>query len=105
MNPHSSRIELSQMVNGARALAVVAISTGTAAVLHYGLLLPALGASAPKLVLVIAIFASAAYGGLWSGLLSTALCVFIAVDTSWLPGTPAFFQFTSIESAAPPILL
>lgn len=105
MSLHGTRIESAQIIAGAKALAVVALSTGTAAMLQYRLLLPAFGTSTPKLILVMAIFASAAYGGLWPGLLATALCVIIAVDTSAPAGAPAFFDFSSLESVAPPILL
>ena len=105
MGLHGTRIESAQIIAGAKALAVVAISTSAAAMLQYGLLLPAVGASAPKLILVMAIFASAAYGGLWPGLLATALCVIIAADTSAVDGASAFFEFSSLESTAPPILL
>ncbi|MEP6607836.1 MAG: PAS domain-containing protein [Burkholderiaceae bacterium] len=88
-----------------KALAVVAITTTVAALLQYGLLLPALGTPAPQLIPVLAILASAAYGGLWPGLLATALCVLIAAATSSVGGAPAFFAFTSIESTAPAVLL
>lgn len=71
-----------QIAVAIKALVVVAISTAVAALLQYGLVLPVLGAPAPTLVLVLAILASAAYFGFWPGLLATALCLLIALDTS-----------------------
>ena len=68
-------------VAASKALAVVLISTGVAALLQYGLVLAAFGKPAPNLILVLAILASAAYAGLWAGLLATALCMLIAIET------------------------
>ncbi|HYM46838.1 MAG TPA: ATP-binding protein, partial [Burkholderiaceae bacterium] len=62
----------------------MAISTTVAALLQYGLILPALGAPAPTLVLVLAILASAAYGGFWLGILASALALLIALDASFM---------------------
>ena len=90
-----------RIIVGSKSLAVVAISTSVAALLHYGLALPALGPTAPSLVLVLAVLASAAYCGLWPGLLATALCMLIVLDTGSVPGTPTF----TLEFAVPLILL
>ncbi len=89
------------IANAAKALAVVGITTAMAALLQYGLVLPAFGTSAPELVLVLAILASAAYSGFWAGLLATALCLLISLDTSSKVDS-AIFTF---ESTVPFTLL
>lgn len=90
-----------RIVTAGKTLAVVGTSTAVAALLQYGLLLPALGTPAPTLVLVLAILASAAYGGFWPGLLATALCLLIALDTSSAGGGAIF----TLESTVSLILL
>ena len=89
-------------VAASKALAVVLISTGVAALLQYGLVLAAFGKPAPNLILVLAILASAAYAGLWAGLLATALCMLIAIETIPIASTSTAM---SLQEIVPPILL
>ena len=69
----------------ATTLAVVAVTTGLAALIHYGVLLPWLGRPAPVIFIVLAVLASAAYGGMWSGLVAAAIGIAVvasAIDWS-----------------------
>ena len=61
-----------------KILVVVVATSGLAAVLHLGLLLPWLGRPAPPIFVVLAVVASAAYGGFWAGLLATAIGATVA---------------------------
>ncbi len=71
----------------AKSLAVVAVSTAIAALIHLGVLLPWLGRPAPVIFIVLAVVASAAYGGLWSGLLATVIGVsIVASSVEWSEG-------------------
>jgi PAS domain S-box-containing protein len=77
----------------AKALLVVAASSSLAALIHLGVLLPWLGPPAPVLVVALSVVASAAYGGLWAGLLATAIGAVIAaaglgLGVSRLSATP-----------------
>ncbi len=100
-NIRCRRMRSDRIITPSKTLAVVGISTAVAALLQYGLLLPALGTPAPTLVLVLAILASAAYGGFWPGLLAAALCLLIALDTSSVVGGAIF----TLESTVSLILL
>jgi len=94
------RVAAERMIAGAKSLAVVFIGTAVAALLQYGLVSPTMGNPAPKLILVLAILASAAYGGWLPGILSTALCVSIALETGEVLSAPL-----TIEGAVPVTLL
>ncbi len=84
-------------VTATKTLTVVGISTTMAALLQYGLVLPALGTTAPALVFVLAILASAAYCGLWPGLLATALCLLMVLDTSPVIGDSIFTPESTVS--------
>ncbi|MGH6608833.1 MAG: hybrid sensor histidine kinase/response regulator [Burkholderiaceae bacterium] len=91
-----------RFIAGCKAVVVVAVCTLVAGLLQYGLILPAFGQPAPKLILVLAILAAAAYAGFWTGLLATAICMLIAIDTT----APDFASATSsLQSTVTPLLL
>jgi len=63
----------------------VAVTTGLAGLIHYGILLPWLGRPAPVIFIVLAVLASATYGGMWSGLVAAAIGIAVvasAIDWS-----------------------
>jgi PAS domain S-box-containing protein len=85
----------------AKALLVVTASSSLAALIHLGVLLPWLGPPAPVLVVALSVVASAAYGGLWAGLLATAIGAVIAASglglgVSRLSATPDEFARLSL---------
>jgi PAS domain S-box-containing protein len=85
-----------------RSVAVLVVSTAIAALIHLGVLLPWLGRPAPVIFIVLAVVASAAQGGLWFGLLATAIGVsVVGSGVSWaesasVPGEIARLALLSV---------
>ncbi|MGH7180227.1 MAG: PAS domain-containing protein, partial [Tepidisphaeraceae bacterium] len=66
-----------------RSLAVVLVTTALAALIHFGFVFPVLGTPSPVLLFVLAVVASASYGGLPAGLLATLVSVIIVGSITW----------------------
>jgi len=72
-----------------KRLAIVAIAMLIVAALHVGWLAPRFSTPMPVVLLLLGVFTSALYGGLWPGLLATAISV-LAILASWRnAGMPA----------------
>jgi PAS domain S-box-containing protein len=65
-----------------KRLAIVAIAMLIVAALHVGWFAPRFSTPVPAALLLLGVFASALYGGLWPGLLATAISV-AAIFFSW----------------------
>jgi PAS domain S-box-containing protein len=82
--PPRTPTRLARVLNTVQVLAVVGVCTAIAALVYLHVLTPVFGRPVPVVLIVVAVMASAAYGGLRAGLFATALGVaFVAWTIDW----------------------